>query len=135
MPVVTYSLLRLAVFVVALVGLWFAGMGSWLLVVVAAVVAAALSYVLFGKQRAAAAQWLADRRAPGAPRFSRAVEEDAATEDAIADRLHEQEGPHDERGAGPDEDGTGRDEDGAGPDADGEAPEGQIARPSPSSTP
>lgn len=114
MPVVTYSLLRLAVFVVALVGLWLAGMGSWLLVVVAAVVAAALSYVLFGKQRAAAAQWLADRRAPGAPRFSRAVEEDAAAEDAVADRLHAQ--------------GSTRDDEGDGPG-------GQIARPSPSSTP
>ncbi len=89
MPVVTYSLLRLGVFVLALVGLWFAGMGSWLLVVVAAVVAAALSYVLFGKQRVAAAQWLADRRER--PRFSRAVEEDAAAEDAIADRLRAQE--------------------------------------------
>jgi hypothetical protein len=113
-PVVTYSLLRLGVFVLALAGLWLAGMGSWLLVVVAAVVAAALSYVLFGRQRAAAAQWIADRRAPGAPRFSRAVQEDAAAEDAIADRLREPESPR---------------------DGEGEGPGGQIARPSPSSTP
>lgn len=111
---VTYSLLRLGVFVLALAGLLLAGMGGWLLVVVAAVVAAALSYVLFGRQRVAAAQWIADRRAPGAPRFSRAVEEDAAAEDAIADHLHEREG-------------TGGDE--------GDGPGDQIARPSPSSTP
>ncbi len=114
MPVVTYSLLRLAVFVLALVGLWLAGMGGWLLVVVGAVVAAALSYVLFGRQRAAAAQWLADRRER--PRFSRGVEEDAAAEDAIADRLH---------APGP----SGQDPAGASPPGD------QTASPSPSSTP
>lgn len=125
MPVVTYSLLRLGVFVLALVGLWFAGMGSWLLVVVAAVVAAALSYVLFGKQRVAAAQWIADRRAPGAPRFSRAVEEDAAAEDAIADRLHAAESRQDGE---PDQ---ARAEESAGEDPPGD----QTARPSPSSTP
>ena len=39
MPLVTYSLLRLGLFALALVGLWLAGMGSWLLVVVAALVA------------------------------------------------------------------------------------------------
>ncbi len=129
MPVVTYSLLRLGVFVLAIVGLWLAGMGGWLLVVVAAVVAAALSYVLFGRQRVAAAQWIADRRAPGAPRFSRAVEEDAAAEDAIADRLREPEGPPDGEGQG------GSDVEG-GQDAGGrEGPGDQIARPSPSSTP
>jgi len=106
-PVVVYSLLRLGAFVLALLGLWLAGMGSWLLVVVAAVVAAALSYVLFGKQRDAAAAWIADRRATGeqGPRFSRAVRDDAAAEDAIADRLR------------------------------GDDPGDQIASPSPSSTP
>ena len=128
MPVVTYSLLRLAVFLLALVGLWLAGMGSWLLVVVAAVVAAALSYVLFGKQRAAAAQWLADRQAPGAPRFSRAVEDDAAAEDAVADRLRERDARDEGRGG---DDGDAGDESDAGDAGDGS----QIARPSPSSTP
>lgn len=127
-PVVTYSLLRLGVFVLALIGLLLAGMGGWLLVVVAAVVAAALSYVLFGRQRVAAAQWLADRRAPGAPRFSRAVEEDAEAEDAIADRLREQGSTDDGDGA--------RDDDGDGArDGDGDGPGDQIARPNPSSTP
>lgn len=125
MPVVTYSLLRLGVFALALVGLWFAGMGSWLLVVVAAVVAAALSYVLFGRQRAAAAQWIADRRGPGAPRFSRAVEADAAAEDAIADRLHAEESRQD---GVPD---RARAEESAGEDPPGD----QTASPSPSSTP
>lgn len=118
MPVVTYSLLRLGVFALALLGLWLAGMGSWLLVVVAAVVAAALSYVLFGKQRAAAVAWIADRRATAeqGPRFSRAVQDDAAAEDAIADRLRTQEpGAQDPEGRG--------------------APGDQSASPSPSSTP
>ena len=119
MPVVTYSLLRLGVFLLALLGLWLAGMGSWLLIVVAALVAAALSYVLFGRQRAAAARWLAERRSPAAPRFSRAVLDDAAAEDAIADRL---------RTDGPPETET-ETETGA---ADGED---QIASPRPSSTP
>lgn len=118
MPVVTYSLLRLGVFVLALLGLWLAGMGSWLLVIVATIVAAALSYVLFGKQRVAAARWLADRRAErSGPRFSRAVEDDAAAEDAIADRLHGGGGHHDAEGRR------------------GDPPDGQIASPSPSSTP
>jgi hypothetical protein len=102
-PVVTYSLLRLGVFLVALLGLWLAGMGSWLLVVVAAVVAAALSYVLFGKQRTAAAAWIADRRstAEQGPRFSRAVQDDAAAEDAIADRLRGREDPGEDQSARP----------------------------------
>jgi len=86
-PVVTYSILRLGLFVAALLGLWWAGMGGWLLVLVATVVAFVLSYVLLGRQRDAAALWLADRRAAaaGRPRFSARVEADAAAEDALAD--------------------------------------------------
>lgn len=87
MPIVTYSLLRLGLFAAALLALWFAGMGGWLLVLVAAVVAWALSYVFLGRQRTAAAVWIAERRgaAPTRPRFSRGVEADAAAEDAEAD--------------------------------------------------
>src|SRR5665648_775070 len=54
MPVIVYSVLRLGLFALALLGLWATGMGGWLLVVVAAVAAGALSYVLLGHQRPAA---------------------------------------------------------------------------------
>lgn len=86
MPVIVYSVLRLGLFALALVGLWAAGMGGWLLVVVAAVAAGALSYVLLGRQRTAAATWIAERRAGTAPRFSPGVEADAAAEDAEVQR-------------------------------------------------
>lgn len=89
MPLVTYSVLRLALFGVALLGLWAAGMGGWLLVVVAAFVAWALSYVVLARPRDAAALWLAGRaarRRTSGARFSAAVESDAAAEDAEADQ-------------------------------------------------
>lgn len=120
MPLVTYSLLRLGLLVVALVGLALAGMGGWLLVVVATVVAFVLSYVLLPRQRDAAARWLAERgtRRGGARddggasrrgRFARGVEDDAEAEDAAVDACTAE-----------------RDEPDAGP---------QTASPSPSSTP
>src|SRR5665647_3205683 len=84
MAVIVYSVLRLGLFALALPGLWAAGMGGWLLVVVAAVAAGALSYVLLGRQRTAAAIWIAERRAGTGPRFSPGVEADAAAEDAEA---------------------------------------------------
>lgn len=86
MPIVTYSLLRLALFAGALLGLWLAGMGGWLLVVVATVAAWALSYVVLRKYQLAADRWIAERRAGGRPRFSTDVEADAAVEDAAADQ-------------------------------------------------
>ena len=73
MPVIIYSVLRLGLFAAALVGLWLAGMGGWLLVLVAALVAWALSYAVLGSRRDAAARWLAERRGPR-PRFSPGVE-------------------------------------------------------------
>jgi hypothetical protein len=85
-PVVTYSLLRLALFVGALLGLWLAGMGGWLLVVVATVAAWALSYVVLRRYQLAADRWIAERRASGRPRFSTDVEADAAAEDAAVDQ-------------------------------------------------
>lgn len=105
-----YSLLRLGLLALALVAGWAAGLGGWLLVVVAAVVAWALSYVLLGGPRDRAALWIAERAAArgSGPRFGASVAADAAAEDAEAERA----------GDPPD----------AGPDA-------QIARPSPSSTP
>jgi len=85
MPVIIYSVLRLGLFLAALVGLWLAGMGGWLLVLVAAVVAWAVSYAVLGRQRDAAALWIAERRGAERPRFSPGVEADAAAEDEASE--------------------------------------------------
>ena len=85
MPVISYSVARLGLFALALVGLWLAGMGGWLLVLVAALVAWAVSYALLGARRDAAALWIAGRRGAERPRFGAAVEADAAAEDAAAE--------------------------------------------------
>ena len=82
MPLVVYSALRLGLFAAAVLGLWLAGRGGWLLVVVAAVVAWAASYLLLGRSRTAAATWLADRAAARPGR--RRPDADAAAEDAEA---------------------------------------------------
>lgn len=103
-----YSLLRLGLFVLALLGLWAAGMGSWLLVVVAALVAWALSYVLLGRWRTDAATWLAERAAARAtgPRFSERVTAETEAEDAEADAAGAGDvvGPTGPAGTGPDAD-------------------------------
>lgn len=89
MPVVIYSLLRLALFGAALALLLLVGARGWLVPLVAAVVAFGVSYVLFARQRDAAGAWMA-QRSDGrrrASRLARAVEEDEAAEDAVAERL------------------------------------------------
>ncbi len=60
-PLVVYSAQRLALFLGALLVLFWAHVGGWLLVVLAAVIAWALSYVLLPRSRDAAALWLASR--------------------------------------------------------------------------
>lgn len=85
MPLIVYSALRLGLFALALVGLWAVGMRDWLLVLVAAVVAWALSYVLLAGPRDAAALWLSQRVEGRSARFSPGVEADAAAEDAEAE--------------------------------------------------
>lgn len=96
MPVIVYSVLRLALLAVALVAGALAGLRDWLLVVVAALVAWGLSYVLLPGPRDAAARWLADRaerrRATGV-RFSPGVEADEDAEDAEADAVRKAEDP------------------------------------------
>ncbi|WP_123815825.1 DUF4229 domain-containing protein [Myceligenerans xiligouense] len=90
MPLVIYTVLRLALFGGALGLLYLAGLRSWLLVGVAAVAAFALSYVLLSVPRDAAARWLADRRARrGAGTGGSGADADAAHEDAIVDRATE----------------------------------------------
>ena len=91
MPLVVYSALRLGLFALALVVLAWAGMGGWLLVVVAALAAWAASYAVLGRWRDDAALWLARRaeaRGTG-PRISADIDADAAAEDAEADRRDE----------------------------------------------
>lgn len=84
----TYTALRLALFGALVALLAWVGARDWLLVLVAALAAWALSYVLLGRQRAAAARWV-ERRAherPARPgRLATAIEEDAAVEDAADD--------------------------------------------------
>lgn len=85
MPLVVYSVERLALFAAALVGLYWLHLGGWLLVVLAALIAWALSYVLLARSRDAAALWLHDvieGRRRG--RFARGLDADAAAEDAEA---------------------------------------------------
>ena len=88
-PLVVYSLLRIALFGVALVALWALGMGGWLLVAVAAVTSTAVSYLALRRPRDAAALWLAERaerrRATGTG-LSAAIDDDAAAEDAVVDQ-------------------------------------------------
>lgn len=84
MPVVTFSLLRLGLLAVSLGALWLVGLRDWLLVVVATVVALALSYLFLARQRDAAARYLAERsERRKAERAERAVGPDEAAEDTL----------------------------------------------------
>lgn len=100
---VTYSLLRLALFGAALGLLLLVGARGWLVPLVAAVIAFGLSYVLFARQRDAAGAWMAGRAAERqrTSRLARAVQEDEAEEDAIAERLRRQQGRSADDGATP----------------------------------
>ena len=80
MPVVVFSLLRLALFAAAFLVLWSVGMHSWLAPVVAAFLAWGFSYVLLSGPRDKAAQYLADRS-----QRTRHSELDASIEDAADD--------------------------------------------------
>ncbi len=87
MPFVVYSVLRLALFAACLGLLWWAGLRSWLVAVVAAFLAWALSYVLLNGPRDAAARQLAERaerrrRAGDRAVLGKRAQEDADLEDA-----------------------------------------------------
>ncbi|RYV50050.1 DUF4229 domain-containing protein [Pengzhenrongella frigida] len=88
MPIVTYSVLRLGLFGACLGVLYWAGLGGWLLVVVAAFAAWGVSYVVLAGPRDAAAVVLAERaarRAASGPQLPRSAQADAAHEDAVVD--------------------------------------------------
>jgi hypothetical protein len=88
-PFVVYSLQRLALFGVALVVLAWLRLGGWLLVVVAAVVAWAVSYLVLARSRDRAALWIAERveRRRTGPRYGPGLTADEEAEDAEADSL------------------------------------------------
>lgn len=90
MPVVVYSLLRLALYAVSAAALVLAGMGPLFALLVAVVPAALLSYLLLPGPRNRAAGWLQARsEARGdRPRLSRRAAEDAAAEDAAEPVVH-----------------------------------------------
>ncbi len=89
----TYSLLRLALFVACTVALVFVGMGWMYAILAAALLAALLSYLLLAGPRDRAARWLQARsEARGdRPRLSRRAAEDAAIEDAAVADAAEQD--------------------------------------------
>jgi len=95
-PFVVYSVLRLALFGACLGLLWWAGLRSWLVVIVAAFLAWGLSYVLLSGPRDAAARQLADRaerrRAAGDTTvLGRRAQEDADVEDAADEATRTQD--------------------------------------------
>ncbi|MFD6177770.1 MULTISPECIES: DUF4229 domain-containing protein [unclassified Isoptericola] len=85
MPLVMYTVWRILLFVAALGAGYVLGLRSWLLVLVAAVVAFAVSYLALAKPREAAAVWLAEkeqRRKDGSAKH----DVDTDFEDAVMDR-------------------------------------------------
>lgn len=79
-----YTVLRLLLFAAALGVGYLVGLRSWLLLLVAVVVAFAVSYLVLAKQKDAAARWLAERaerRRAGREGMGRIIDEDAAAED------------------------------------------------------
>ena len=80
-----YTVWRILLFVAALGAGYLLGLRSWLLVLVAAVVAFAVSYLALGGPRDAAARWLAEkvqRRKDGSAKH----DVDTDYEDAVVDR-------------------------------------------------
>lgn len=84
MAFVLYSALRLVLLVLVGAVLYAVGLREWPLVLVSALVALMLSYLLLVRPRAAAAEYLAARRERRAD--VRAVDDDASAEDAAFDR-------------------------------------------------
>ncbi len=82
MAVLTYSLLRIVLIVGAGAILYVLGVRSWLLVALAVLIGAGLSYVLLHKQRLAAAGTLRDRSDARGTKFEQSVSKDDDDEDA-----------------------------------------------------
>ncbi len=81
----TYTVLRLLLLAAAIGVGYAAGLRSWLLLLVAIVVAFAVSYLVLARQKDAAALWLAERaerRRSGDEGLGKVIDEDAAAEDS-----------------------------------------------------
>jgi uncharacterized oligopeptide transporter (OPT) family protein len=85
-PFLVYSLLRLSLFAALLAVGYVVGLRGWLLVLVAVIVAFAVSYLALTRQRDAAALWLAERAERRKAAREQRVDEDAAYEDSVADQ-------------------------------------------------
>jgi hypothetical protein len=85
-PLLVYTLLRLGLFVALLVVGYLVGLRSWLLLLVALVVAFTVSYLALRRQRDAAAVWLAERSERRRAAKEQTVDEDAAFEDSVVDQ-------------------------------------------------
>lgn len=89
-PFLVYTVLRLGLFVAVLAVVGLLGARGWLLLVIAAVVSFALSYVLLRGPRERLAAQVADRvgeRTDPARRKQSKLDDDARAEDAAADDL------------------------------------------------
>jgi hypothetical protein len=84
-PVVIYTVLRLALFLLATAVLWWVGMRSWLAPLAGLFIAWALSYVLLGRFGTRAAAYVEERSARRAATRPTRADEDASYEDAIDD--------------------------------------------------
>lgn len=82
-PVVTYTLLRLALFAAATAGVWWAGMHSWLAPILGLVLGWLLGYLLLEKQRTRAATFIQERSQARPERARTATQKDADLEDEI----------------------------------------------------
>jgi hypothetical protein len=99
LALIKYSVLRLALFVGSLIVLYAVGVRrSWLMLLLAAGISLALSYLLLGKQRDAVAQGIAERVNSRLERRQGLGQSDADAEDAdVAASRHR---PQDERDTG-----------------------------------
>jgi hypothetical protein len=84
-PVVSFSILRLALFAAVLVALYALGARGLLLLVLTAVISLALSYVLLAGPRAAVTRTIEERAAGRRSGTGRRTGDDEAAEDKEAD--------------------------------------------------
>ncbi|QDB80307.1 DUF4229 domain-containing protein [Georgenia wutianyii] len=91
MPILRYTLLRLVVLAAVLGVLWLVGMRGWLLLAVAFLVAALVSFLVLPRQANDAAAVIARRRGGRTGAMDAAIAQDAAEEDALLDREHRED--------------------------------------------
>lgn len=85
MPLLLYTLLRLAMFAAVYLLLAFVGFRGWLLIIGALIIAALLSYLVLPRQANAAAGVLEDKVGDREGRIDRSIAVDEDIEDALLD--------------------------------------------------